>query len=202
MSFKKIMVVFLFLLILSGFAFADLQDNFSAAGYSFWGAIHFGLDAGNIFTENNKMNRLDLSLYPGMDFLLINNLAIWAGPDFYYSMDFGNNSNYWYFGFASGFNYYFVADPKAKTGIVPSIGLGLGAGYNSYSNIDTNLILGIKAYYFITETIAPYISIRPELSIPIYKGEGFTTDNIRFSFDISIGISLWNSAGSKVLIKL
>ncbi|NOY07855.1 MAG: hypothetical protein GXP33_03320 [Spirochaetes bacterium] len=201
MSFKKLMVVFIFLLVLSGFAFADLGDNFKAAGYSFWGAIHFNLDAGNVFAENNKMNGLSLSLYPGMDFLLIDNLAIWAGTDFYYDMNFGNNSNYWYFGFFSGFNYYFVADPKAKAGMVPSVGLGLGAGYNSGSDIDISLTPVIKAYYFITETIAPYIGIYPRLSIPIYKGEGFTKDNIRLSFDINIGMSLWNSTGAKVLIK-
>ena len=201
MSFKKLTVVFLFLLILSGFAFADLGDNFSAAGYSFWGAIHFNLDAGNIFAENNKMNRLSLSLYPGMDFLLIDNLAIWAGPDFYYDMNFGNNSNYWYFGFSSGFNYYFVTDPKAKAGMVPSVGLGLGAGYDSDSDIDISLTPMIKAYYFITETIAPYISIYPRLSVPIYQGIGFTTDNIRVSLYISIGMSFWNSTRAKVLIK-
>jgi len=206
MSFKKLMVVVLFFLILSGFAFADLQDNFNAAGYSFWGAIHFNLDAGNIFAENNKMNRLSLSLYPGMDFLLIDNLAIWAGPDFYYNMDFSNNSNWWHFGFASGFNYYFVADPKAKAGMVPSVGLGLGAGYDSHSDIDISLDISlipmIKAYYFITETIAPYIGIAPCLSLLVYKGIGFKADNIRLSFNINIGMSLWKSARSKVLIKL
>ncbi|GEM_PF-4322100 len=201
MFVKKLAIMFFLFIVLTGFVFADLGDNFKAAGYRFLGGLSFYLDGGNIFAENNQLNYFSMNLYPEVGFLLIDKLAIWVQPNFYFEKHFSDNSNYWSAGFNTGFSYYFLQDPKAKSGLVPAFSFSLSPSCNSNSDIYFVLHPGVRAFYFITETIAPYVSIAPSFFIPIYEGTGFDTDNISMSFRTHIGISYWIPNKDVVLLK-
>ena len=86
-------------------------------------------------------------------------------------------------------DYFMVNNPGASTGLVPSVGVSLGLVYDTYENLFTELSPRIRAYYFITERIAPYLMIQPTLWFPTWAGEDFDIEYTQLTVRAYIGFS-------------
>ena len=69
----------------SGPAFADIGENFAAAGIQIYGDGYVRIEAGQIFSDANEIYSTTVSLRPGIALLLVDNLAVSVSPRFYYT---------------------------------------------------------------------------------------------------------------------
>jgi len=201
------------LLLVPAPVFPGIGENFEAAGTAISGGLNMNFSLGRIFDLDNEEYRLSVELSPSVLFFFRDNLAISAVPLFRYEhkhWDNDNTENELVLGLGGGLAYYAVRNPDADTGLVPSVGLTLGAAvipgldYTFLgSKVDNKAILfpvfleiPIKLLYFVKPRVAPELSIVPRLSIPVYAKDesGKVIDTpllkrIRLEADFYLGVT-------------
>lgn len=181
---------------LAGSVFADIGENFAAAGTSIGGNVSFYYDAGYVFSGYDTSTYLSLSVNPSIGFMLIDNFEFDLSPglNFSSSTDYdGQVTKNLSVGIDTNFRYYFYGGSS----FVPAIGTGLSFYVRpSLSGGDTWLTIGFdpnfRLYYFVKERISPYIGIypsfnywiNPEVSIPF-------ANSVSFQIRTTIGITFW-----------
>ncbi|MBA7664834.1 hypothetical protein ES703_72898 [subsurface metagenome] len=103
-AIRKKFIITVLLVVIAGFAFGDIGENFEAAGIQLFGEGSLNLDMGNIFRDGNKWYAIDISFHPGFGIFLIDNVSIWLAPGFNYNYRF-HWDEFWAFQFGTGFLY-------------------------------------------------------------------------------------------------
>jgi hypothetical protein len=179
----KVRFVFLLFLVPS-VSFASVGENFEKAGYQLFADGYFYTRfSGGDFTA---------SLNGGAGFILVDRFEPYANIGYFISRSYGLTQG---LNLTIGASYYFVPSPNANTGFVHSISLSLHN--NLFFNPGANYELGIapkyQLLYFITERIAPTISIVPRFRIiPWGQADAYLS--------IYFGFSLFLKSKEKVLI--
>ena len=196
---RVFLVVFVVLILagISGQAFADIGENFAPAGIEVYGDLYLSFEAGWIFWEFNEAQYLELGLRPGIATYISPNLSFYVSPQFNYEKDLPSGSSRWEVILYSGIAYYFVSNPGAATGLVPSIGAGIAIEYDNYwDEIYLGLAPRVRLLYFLTDRIAPYILLEPYFSAPM---SDFMTENIYLTIRAYVGMSFYFPSRDYVL---
>jgi hypothetical protein len=139
---------------------ADIGENFSAAGATLGGTVAFDVRFGSI--ENPVLSYYHVGASPWLGFFLVDNLSLSIGASFE-MWDYPTDPLYmlrWTAGGSASLTRYFVGTPEASTGLVSSISVGTSIGYDGYyENAWVNLYPGVAVYYFISQRVAPYVSL-------------------------------------------
>jgi hypothetical protein len=176
---------------LGGQVFADIGENFAPAGFEIYGDIYLYFAPGWIFWDFNEPQDLELGVRPGIASFIAQNLSFYVSPQFIYHKDLPASSSSWALITDAGISYYFLGDPKATTGMVPSVGVGLDLGYAQGGDLFVGLAPRLRLLYFLTDRIAPYIMLEPFFSIPISPGSGFAAENIYLAVTTYVGMSFY-----------
>jgi opacity protein-like surface antigen len=193
---------------------ADIGENFERAGIALWGGGSFYIDFGRVLDSASKYSYWEVTLDPGVDVYAINNLSFYLNPFLGYSSEVdyaGNTDRNMNFGANLGLRYYFVRDPNAQRGMVPTLGADLGL--KAYPGIDDESLLlwgslrvPFRLYFFINDQLAPYVGLTPGLWYLLTQkdasGTALTYDfKQRFYLDarISMGISFFIANKKAVL---
>jgi hypothetical protein len=194
-------------------AFPGIGENFEAAGTAFSGGLNMNFSLGRIFDLDNEEYSVAVELSPSVLFFFRDNLAFSVVPLLRFRHDHENDNNIrttLVLGLGGGLAYYAVRNPEADTGVVPSVGLTLGAAAipgldytflgskvdNKAFSIPVFLEIPIKLLYFVKPRVAPELSIVPRLSIPVYakdeSGQVIDTPllkRIRLETDFYLGVT-------------
>lgn len=174
------------LLLIAAPGFADIGENFTAAGFALSGGLNVSFNLGRVFDADNELYSMSGELNPGFHFFIRDNLAVSVVPLFQFEHNHLNNdniSNSLLMGLGGGLAYYAVKNPRADTGLVPSVGLSMGIAvipgldYTFLGSKVTNkalviplfLELPIKLLYFIKPRVAPELSVVSRLFAPLFS---------------------------------
>lgn len=174
------------LLLVSALGFADIGENFTAAGMALSGGLNVSFNLGRVFDLDNEFYSLSGELNPAVYFFIRDNLAVSLAPLLQFERTHANDANIvdtLLLGFGGGLAYYLVKNPEADTGLVPAVGLSLGAAVlpgldfteagskveNKALNIPLFLEFPIRLLYFIKPRVAPELSIVPRLLVPVFR---------------------------------
>jgi hypothetical protein len=152
-------VIAFLLLIIPCLAFANIGENFAPAGTYLSGSAGITTDFGSL--DDIELSYWEFWIEPTFGFFPANNLSIGLSPSFYlWNYPATYLDPRWQVSGGLNLSYYFVAEPDASTGLVPAIGLNWRIFYDRYyEEIWTNLTPDVRLYYFITDRIAPYLSL-------------------------------------------
>jgi hypothetical protein len=153
-----------------------------------------------------------VNIDPGIDVYAANKLSFYLNPFLGYSSeqtDVDNIDRNMNFGVNLGIRYYFVSDPKAQRGMVPS--LGADVGLKAYPGVkdkslgveteDKRLLLWaslrvpLRLYFFMNDRLAPYVGLTPGLwYLLTQKDASGTTLTLeskqRFYLDASVSLGM------------
>lgn len=220
----KTIVLIFFFIVIPYISFTGIGENFEKGGIAFSGSAYFSYDPYQIFNDENEQYSLYFGISPSIYLYIFNNIAFSISPSFsinHYHIDDDNSTSRINCGIMTGFSYYFVRNPDAKTGFVPSLGFNIGIsvlpsafGKDEGNKVDDNSFIfnlamdpTFTAYFFITERVAPYIRVTPYVTLRLIEKDFFGTnvnssfkDKIRCKLFISIGFSWHRPRKSVVLI--
>ena len=194
---RKLMC-FLLLLLLAFYCYSDVGDKFEAGGIAFGGGVGLQFNMYNPLDDESESNiSLDLDFTPWISFLLIDNLEFQLRPRFeFYRRAYNDDYQYNRFtaGFSLGIYYAVIPSPRADKGIVFTFGGETGVSYSpgrngtnaygaeyvddAYKLFSAYFSPGLRAYFFITDVIAPYVGVYTTFSLPIaeYHSNGVEYD--------------------------
>ena len=207
----KAMVLISLFIVMTNNCFAGIGENFEKGGIAFSGSTYFSYDPYQLFNDENEQYSLNFGISPGIFLYIFNNIAFSISPSFsfnHYHQDDDNYINRIKCGIMSGFSYYFVRNPDAKTGFVPSLGLNIGIsvlpsvfGKEEGNELDDNSFIfnlalnpTFTAYFFITERVAPYIQVIPYTTLRLIEKD-YSGATVHSSFEEKIRLSLFFSIG-------
>lgn len=217
---KRLVVAALLLVLVAGFGAAEIGENFEAAGISLWGGGSVFFDLGYFLDPDYEDFYWSVTVSPGFDFLVADNLALYVNPwlsfsgDKYYDGTIPGTvvDKTLQFGASGGVMYYVVSDPTASTGMVPGFGGGLGVsidpdatdtldGIDLMSDgLDVRAYLQLvgRLYWFLNDRLAPYVALAPRLDyIAYYRSwdgtvwEGEFADRLTLEVSLTFGMSFW-----------
>jgi len=188
---RGILVLFVVLALIgiTGQGFADIGENFAPAGIELYGDMYLSFEAGWIFWDFNEAQYLEWGVRPGIATYISQNVSFYVSPQFSYEKDLTTDLNRWDIILYSGIAYYFLSDPRATTGLVPSIGAGIALEYDNYwEKFFIGLAPRVRVLYFLTDRIAPYLLLEPYFSAPL---SDFMTENIYLTIRAYVGMSFY-----------
>ena len=212
---KKVVVLVGVLLAIAAAAQADIGEDFEPGGVALLGSGSYYMDLGPVLDPTSQYTSGRLSVSPEVDFFFLRDTAIFVDPYLTYSSTQNDTSNIdrvLYYGASAGAVRYFVSNPRAQSGLVPSVGAAVGfeldpgvgdriSGYEATDNslftyAEANLIL--RANYFFNDRLAAYVSIVPRVwyTLTGTDASGATVTlqaDQRFSADIGVyfGVGFW-----------
>ncbi len=153
-------VIFLCILLVPFVSYASIGENFLAAGSYLSGSAGIEMDFGSF--EAPELSFYEVWVSPSIGFFPVNNLSLSVGASldlWDYPLDLLYTMRWTIIG-AVNLTRYFVSQPDASAGLVPAVSLGTNIGYNAYyGSVWINLFPGMSLYYFISERVAPYVSL-------------------------------------------
>lgn len=203
------------LVVAAGPVIADIGEDFEPAGIALLGSGSYSADLGNVLDPSSQYSSWTLSLEPEIDFLFLRDVALYLAPYVSYDSTQVDSSNIFrslYYGASIGIARYFVATPKAQSGLVPALNAAIGfqivpgigdriEGYQATtSSLEAyaNLSLTLRLLYFLNDRIAPYVSVVPRIwytlsSVDSLGNTVSLTINQSVYFDVGIylGVSIW-----------
>ena len=180
-------------------SFAEIGENFTPAGIELYGDLYLSLDAGWIFSESNDLQELEIGLRPGIATFFAQNLSFYISPQFFFYRDLTTSTNFWELIIYFGVTYYFVSNPWATTGLVPSVDLGIMFEYEQDEDRFIGLAPRVRLLYFVTDRIAPSVSLVAYFSNPNYYGSVFSIENTRVWIEMFVGMSFFFPSKDRVL---
>jgi len=212
--------VALLLALCAGLAFAEIGENFEAAGISLWGGGSLVLDLGPFLDATSDYLYWSVTVSPGFDFLLVDKLAFYVNPWLSFSRYEDYDSGYGgivvdktlWLGAGAGLTYYLVRDPTADTGLVAAVGGGLGVlvgpgvtdtldGMDLPSDslsVSAYLELVARLFWFLNDRLAPYVNLTPRLDYVAYQRDSGGTvldfafkERLSLGFSLTFGMSFW-----------
>lgn len=153
----RFLTVAALLLVLPVLAFGGIGENFAAAGTYLGGTAGFQASLGSI--EAMSLSDYRLWLAPLFGFLIVDNLSLSVTPSFDLWGVTAPASATWQIGVSGSLSKYFVSQPEATTGPVPSIGASLGMNYRSNGQMWLSLSPSCALDYFLTSRIAVRTSL-------------------------------------------
>ena len=193
-------LVVLGIVALTGHTFADIGENFAPAGIEIYGDLYLSYEAGWVFWEFNEPQYLEIGLRPGIAIFFAQNLSFFVSPQFYYYKDLPLDSSFWEFVISSGIAYYFVRDPSATTGFVPSIGVGLRFEFEKDEDFFIGLAPRLRLLYFLTDRIAPYVLLEPYFTFQNFSGTDFSIEDTYLTVRTYVGMSFYFPSRDYVLV--
>jgi hypothetical protein len=208
-------LLILWFLLVPGLLFSGIGENFQAAGTALSGGLRVSFNLGKVFDLDNEFYSLDVELNPAFLFFLRDNLALSAVPLVQFTHTHANDDNIsssLLLGLGGGLAWYAVRHPDADTGLVPSVGLTLGAAVipgldytllgtrvdNRALSVPIFLELPLKLLYFIRPRVAPELSIVSRLFVPLFQKDqsGQVIDNpflerISLETNFYLGVTLF-----------
>jgi hypothetical protein len=216
----------LMLMAVMGTANADIGQNFAKAGVAVMGGGSYYTNLGPILSSTNQYNYWEINISPEIDFLFLDSTALYVAPYFDYSStqtSTTTNSGNMYYGADVGVVRYFVLNPRAQSGLVPAIGAAVGLQFDPgvngkssgvsytdkslYTYLDASA--SVRLYYFLNDTIAPYISVLPKIWYALSATDSTgtkvtlrTNQSLTMNITVAFGFSYWiptakESLGSK-----
>lgn len=194
---KKLILSTLYSLLLMNFTYAGIGENFEPAGIRIAGGGSFSFSLPEL--KNTDEYYLSASLSPSFGIMTIRNLELGIGVGYHFFHSKHDNdweTNFNTISLGTSLQYFFVKNPENSKGIVNSLGIQL-SGYlyiDRYHNWpesqkdENNLGFSVSPFYslyfFVTERIAHYLSVRPTLGTS-YRDYDELSFNVYFVFGIS-----------------
>ena len=148
----RFLTVAALLLVLPVLAFGGIGENFAAAGIYLGGSAGLQASLGSI--EAMSLSDFRLWLAPTFGFLVVDDLSLSVTPSFDLWGVTAPASTTWQIGVSGSLSKYFVSQPEATTGLVPSLSASLGVNYRSNGQMWLSLTPSATLDYFLTSRLA------------------------------------------------
>jgi hypothetical protein len=176
-------------------AFADIGENFKAAGIQFGGYADAGVQIGT--SGATGIEAWWVTIAPEVRLLLVDNLSADVQAAFDARSDpFGVELPPLYgASLGLGATYYFVVNPRASTGVVPAVGLRLSIGIlESFISVYPYA----EVMFFVRERISPYVYVTA-VELSLFPGTGLAPQFL-LTPSVEIGVAFHVPTADRVLV--
>lgn len=206
---KKITYCILLILFLMRISYAGIGENFVPAGFSITGNGSFSYSQPELKRDEYTLH---CSLSPSFGLMTVKNLELGFSVGyrfFYFKHDNDWETNYNTISLGTSLQYFFVKNPDKNKGVVNSLGIQLSGyldidryhnwpeSFKDENNLGFSVSPFYSVYFFITERIAPYLSVRPTLGTSYIEN-----DELSFDIYLFFGISFHFPRKMRVTHKL